>query len=55
MTELAAPLRSALEAIGHLAQGRPAAESVAIAGAEGAASVKSSVCSRQPSCEPKDW
>ena len=55
MTELAAPLRSALEATGYLSQGRPAAESVMIAGAEGTAGVNFFVRSRQPSFEPEVW
>ena len=55
MSDLAAPLRHALEATGYLAGGLPAAESVTLAGTGRTLGVNSFARSRQPSFEPEVW
>ena len=55
MPELAAPLRHTLEATGYLSNGRPAAESVTLAGTTGTPDVNVFTRNRQPSFEPEVW
>ncbi|MDD9983191.1 MAG: N-6 DNA methylase [Gammaproteobacteria bacterium] len=55
MAELAAPMRYTLEATGYLSNGRPAAESVTLSGADGTPGVNVFARSRQPSFEPEVW
>ena len=55
MPELAAPLRHTLEATGYLSNGRPAAESVTLASADGTPDVNVFTRNRQPSFEPEVW